>query len=267
MGLLMISLSIVFWIGVGTTSCSDNEEPPRKTFVLVAGAWQGAWTWKDVGNKLERAGQNVIVVELPGHGNDNTVPQNVSMNAYRDRTVSAIEKVEDKVILVGHSMAGMVVTAVAEKIPSRIEKVIYIGAFIPANDQAILDLIATDSESQLTPSIRPTEDQLLLDVVREKITDIFCQDGSVEVKKLVVDNFKPEPAIPFGDKVKVSSENFGKVSKHFIHTEFDKAIPYNFQKRMVSTAGSVTTHVVKTGHSPHLTHPNDITGLLLKIAF
>jgi pimeloyl-ACP methyl ester carboxylesterase len=267
-GLLTISLSFVFWVGVSTTSCSDdNEVPPPKTFVLVAGAWQGAWTWKDVKYKLEQAGQKVIVVELPGHGTDNTPPQNISLNAYRDHTVGVIEKVEERIILVGHSMAGMVVSAVAERIPSRIEKVIYIGAFIPANGQSILDLISTDTESQLTPSIRPTEDQLLLDVVREKITEIFCQDGSAAVKKQVVDNFRLEPAIPFADKLQLTGEGFGRVTKHFIHTELDKAIPYNFQKRMVSAAGPVTTHVIKTGHSPHLTHPHDIATLLIKIAF
>lgn len=265
-----INLLLVLFIVAGATSCDDyDDSTPRKTFVLVAGAWQGAWTWKDVKTNLERTGSKVLVVELPGHGDDKTPPQNASMDAYRDRTISVIEKVPEKVILVGHSMAGMVVSAVAEKIPTRLEKVIYVGAFFPGDGQSILDLIATDTESQLTPSIRPTEDQLQLDVVREKITDIFCQDASADVKKLAFEKFQLEPAIPFTNKLKLTNENFGKVNRHFIHTELDRAIPINFQKRMVesSSGGKVTSVILKSGHSPHLSNPNGLTELLLRAAY
>lgn len=264
-----ICLLMVLGIVLSSTSCDDNDGPPISpcNFVLVAGAWQGAWSWKEVKENLLKAGNNVFVVELPGHGDDNTPPKDASMDAYRDRTIGVIEKIPGKVILVGHSMAGMVVTAVSEKIPSKIEKVIYIGAFIPANGQSIIDLISTDTTSMLTPSIIPTEDQLQLDVKRDRIIDIFCQDGSAEVKKLIVDKFRLEPAIPFTNKLTLTNNGFGKVTKHFIHTEFDHAIPAKFQRRMVEAAGRVTTHSLETGHSPHLSHPDELTKLLLRIAF
>ena len=44
-------------------SCNHHNDLPKKTFVLVHGAWQGAWVWKDVKSDLERAGQAVVVVE------------------------------------------------------------------------------------------------------------------------------------------------------------------------------------------------------------
>lgn len=235
---VMINVVMLICIALTSTSCSSDEDArPSRTFVLIAGSWQGAWVWKDVKFQLEKAGQKVIIVELPAHGKDNTPPQNVSMDIYRDKAIEVINTTPGKVVLVGHSMAGVVISAVSEKIPTKIEKLIYLGAILPANGQSLLDLASTDTEALLGPSIIPLEDQLLLDVIHDKIIEIFCQDGTPQVKQALLDNFKLEPAIPFADKVTLSAERFGKVPKTFIHTELDHAIGLKLQKRMVGSRG------------------------------
>ncbi|WP_332369839.1 alpha/beta hydrolase [Spirosoma telluris] len=119
-------------------SCHKNDAvaPTTKTFVLVHGAWQAPYAWQSVKDQLVQQGQKVVVVELPGHGADNTSPATLSMDVYRDKVISAINALSENVILVGHSMGGMVVSAVAEKIPGRIDKLVYVGAFLPANGQS-----------------------------------------------------------------------------------------------------------------------------------
>ena len=139
-------------------ACSDKKSDPAappKTFVLVHGAWQAPYAWQFVKQRLEQQHQRVIVVELPGHGTDTTPPVTLTLNAYRDKVVAAIQAQPDNVILVGHSLGGMVVTAVAESIPARITKLVYIGAFLPANGQSLLALASTDSTSQLGPRSCP----------------------------------------------------------------------------------------------------------------
>nr|WP_067060381.1 alpha/beta fold hydrolase [Mucilaginibacter sp. L294] len=249
-------------------SCSkddNNNGKAVKTFVLIHGAWQGAWVWQDVKSGLEKAGQKVIVVELPAHGDDQTSPAKVNLHVYRDEVISAIDKISGKVILVGHSMGGMVITSVAEAIPDKIEKLVYIGAFLPANGQSLGDLAATDAQSLLGPNLIPSADQLTLDIKREQVVNIFCQDGSDAVKARVNAKFRVEPAIPFGNKVTLTAANFGKVDKYYIHTLQDHAVGIELQYRMVKAAGITKTVGLNSGHCPFLSMPDKVISSLLNI--
>ncbi|HEY5390880.1 MAG TPA: alpha/beta hydrolase, partial [Hanamia sp.] len=55
-----------------SAGCSKNQTLSSNTFVLVHGSWQAPYVWNTVKSELEKAGQKVIVVELPAHGNDFT---------------------------------------------------------------------------------------------------------------------------------------------------------------------------------------------------
>lgn len=258
--LAFISMSLFF-----ASSCRKNETTP-KTFVLVHGAWQAPYVWQSVKAKLEQQGQKVVVVELPAHGGDNTAPQNVSITVYRDKVIEAINQESGKVILVGHSMGGVVVTAVAESIPSKIEKLIYIGAFVPANGQSLQDLALTDAQSMLGPNLIPSSDQLTLDVVSANMINIFCQDCDAATQASVISNFRVEPAIPFTNAVTVTSANYGAVNKSYIHTQLDHAIGMDLQNRMITAAGISQVYSISTGHSPFLSKPDSVTTLFMQIA-
>lgn len=248
-------------------SCkNDHELIPSKTFVLIAGAWQGAWAWDEIKGQLEKAGQSVIVVELPAHGDDSTSPAQVSIDVYRDKVIAAMGKAKRPVTLVGHSMAGMVISAVAEKIPSQIEKLIYIAAYVPANGQSLLELATSDQQSLLPPALHPSEDGLTLDVAHDQITNIFVQDGSTRVKQLLLRKFRVEPAIPFTNQVMLTTGNFGSVNKYYIKTLQDHVIGPELQNRMIAAASITQVYSLDSGHSPSLSQPQAVTALLLKIA-
>lgn len=248
-------------------SCSHGEDTaPKKTFVLVHGAWQASWVWDKVKSQLEQKGQHVLVVELPAHGDDQTSPATVSIDAYRDKVIEAMNKVQGKVILVGHSMGGMVVSAVAEKIPGSIEKLIFIGAFVPADGQSLLDLATTDHQSQLGASLIPSADQLTLDVKHENIISIFCADAAQADQDLMLQKYRVEPAIPFTNKAQLTPTGFGRVDKYYIHTLQDHAIGMDLQNQMVTAAGITKTYSINSSHSPFLSQPDEVTKLLLTIA-
>lgn len=249
------------------SSCAkDDGKPKTNTYVLVHGAWQAPYVWDAVRADLEQKGNKVIVVELPGHGTDTTPTYTLSLDVYRDKVIAEISKVSEKVIMVGHSMGGMVVTSVAEKIPSKINKLVYIGAFLPASGQALGELAMSDPGSQLGPQISQSADKLTLEVTREKLTYLFINDGTQADKDRVLSNYRSEPAIPFGDKVTLTSGNFGSVEKVYIKTLQDIVISPTFQDRMIAAAGIKTVYNINTSHSPFLAQPHTVSDLLLKIA-
>ncbi|HEY8920710.1 MAG TPA: alpha/beta fold hydrolase [Chitinophaga sp.] len=247
-------------------SCTNNDEDIKaSTYVLVHGAWQAPYVWDAVRTDLESKGNHVIVVELPGHGADTTPAYAVSMDVYRDKVIDAMAKADGKVILVGHSLGGMVVTNVAEKAPAKISKLVYIGAFVPASGQALGELANTDPGSRLGPSLAQSADKLTLDVNRDSLTYLFINDGTQADKDKVIANYRAEPAIPFGNKVTLTNENFGSVEKVYIKTLQDIVISPAFQDKMLTAAGIKTVYTVNTSHSPFLAQPHEVAKLLLTI--
>jgi pimeloyl-ACP methyl ester carboxylesterase len=222
--------------------------------------------WDAVRSDLESKGNKVIVIELPGHGADHTPTHTLSLDVYRDKVVDAISKTDGKVVLVGHSMGGMVVTSVAEKIPSKISKLVYIGAFLPASGQSIGELAATDADSKLGPQLVESADHLTLDVKRDSLAYLFIGDGSQATKDQVLAHYRAEPAIPFGNKVTLTHENFGSVEKAYIKTMQDIVISPGLQDRMITAANIKAVYPVNSSHSPFLSQPHVISDLLIKIA-
>jgi pimeloyl-ACP methyl ester carboxylesterase len=263
--LSLLSAAFAMTAFASCTKADDSEIINRQTYVLVHGAWQAPYVWDEVRSDLLRKGNNVIVVELPGHGADNTPTYQLSLDAYRDKVIESISKVNGKVILVGHSMAGMVVSAVAENVPSKISKLVYIGAFLPASGQSLGELAQSDPDSELGPSLVESADHLTMDVKRENLTKLFINDGSEAAKNKVLENYRAEPAIPLGNKVTLTTAGFGSVEKVYIKTLQDIVISPNLQNRMIAAAGITKTFEVNTSHSPFLSQPHAVSDLLLKI--
>lgn len=248
------------------SKADDGEIVNLKTYVLVHGAWQAPYVWDGVRQDLTEKGHQVIVVELPGHGADHTPPYQLSLDVYRDKVIEAISKAKGEVILVGHSMAGMVVSAVAEKVPNRISKVVYIGAFLPTSGQSLGELAQSDPDSQLGRSLIESPDHLTIDVNRENLTRLFIADGSQAAKDKVVTYYRPEPAIPLGNTVTLTPSGFGSVQKVYIKTLQDIVISPKLQDRMIAAAGITQVYEIGSSHSPFLSQPHAISDLLLKIS-
>jgi pimeloyl-ACP methyl ester carboxylesterase len=255
------------------SSCSkknDEVKPVAKNYVLVHGAWQAPYVWDAVKAKLINEGNNVTVVELPGHGSDNTVPSTLTLNTYRDKVLDAMSKINGKVILVGHSLGGMIISAVAEQNPSKIEKLVYLAAYLPSSGQSLLALAGTDAGSALGDSVNkvPILTQNAngtLDVLHDQIVNIFIQDGSAQIQNLVLQNYRPEPAIPFTNPVTLTAANFGSVEKVYIKTLQDHVVSPALQNRMIATAGVKTVYQLNTSHSAFLAKPDSVAILLTKI--
>lgn len=256
-------------VSMGIFSCkkSDSGTVPPKTFVLVHGAWQAPFVWDSVKAELIKAGQNVVVVQLPGHGTDQTNPGVITMDSYRDQIVSAINSVSGKVILVGHSLSGFAITAAEEQIPNRIDKLVFLAGYIPSSGKYPLSLAMTDNQTHVIPGNPLIVDSVhgVLDFVRDSIAPIFCPDASATAKAKVVANFRPDPVIPFMQTV-TTTANFENADKYYIHTMQDEVIGIDLQKRMVQTAGITKVYSLNTSHSPFLSKPDSVTTTLLNIA-
>lgn len=238
------------------------------TLVLVHGAFAGKYAWDLVVPKLAAAGKKVLTLDLPGHGEDHTPPQEVSFESYITTVVNVIEAQEGKVVLVGHSMGGVVITAVAEKIPNKIEKLVYLSAYVPKNGQNLQELAEHDAESLIGRNLKFTPDYAG-GYLPDDITEIvFAGDCSDDIKKLVVEKSQSrlEPLAAFQVPVQITDANFGAVDKYYIETLQDVGVGNTLQKQMVADNSTFKqVFSIDSGHSAYFAKPDELVQILLAL--
>ncbi|HXU74810.1 MAG TPA: alpha/beta hydrolase family protein [Polyangia bacterium] len=113
------------------------------TFVLVHGAGTGGWLWRRVRSLLARAGHEVFTPTLTGLGERaHLARRDVGLGTHIDDIVGVLDYEElHDVILVGFSYAGMIIPAVADRLPGRVRRLIYLEAVVPQSGTAMLDVM------------------------------------------------------------------------------------------------------------------------------
>ncbi|MEH7686287.1 alpha/beta fold hydrolase [Bacillus safensis] len=230
------------------------------TFLFVHGAFQGGWCWDQITPALQQKGHKVVAIDLPGSGEDVTPPQDVSLKSYVKKVVSTIEKIDQPVILVGHSMSGMVISQAAEEIPEKIKKLVYVCAFVPENGQAVSDIASGGPKATLN------EKDQTLTLIKEFIADDMLNESSEEDLRLFKRNIRPQPVQPFEDKVSLTNIRFGHVPSVYIETTKDRSIPIDLQRQMYATRSFERIYTLDADHFPFYSRKKEFVECLVDIA-
>ncbi|WP_232698242.1 alpha/beta fold hydrolase [Brevibacillus daliensis] len=231
------------------------------TFVLVHGAWHGEWCWDKIVPLLQDAGHRVLTFDLPGHGKDKTPPSEVTLKNYTDHLCSILDNESERVILVGHSMGGIVITQTAEYRPEKIQLLVYLCAFLPENEQTLLQILENDKKES-PPAVVLSEDKTNLELKDDLIKDAFygeCSESDIfEAKgKLCV-----QPLLPFITPVRITEDHFEKVPRVYIETLKDNAISVICQREMYTKTPCRQIITLDTDHSPFFSQPEVLSSHL-----
>jgi pimeloyl-ACP methyl ester carboxylesterase len=141
-----------------------TEVIAMRTFVLVHPAWFGGWCWRKVIPLLRAAGHLVHTPTLTGLGEraHQATPQ-VTLGTNIDDVVNVLFYEDlDHVILVGNSSSGAVITGVADRVSDRIDRLVYLDAFVPRDGQSVVDLIPPDRRRAMQELVQSEGDGWLL---------------------------------------------------------------------------------------------------------
>ncbi|MGP8298378.1 alpha/beta fold hydrolase [Streptomyces inhibens] len=125
------------------------------TFVLVPGAWLGAWAWEDTARALRERGHAALPVTLTGLGerSDVATPE-VGLDTHIDDiTAFVMEQDLRDVTLVAHSYAAVPVTGAAGRLGPRLERVVYLDSAPFAEGTRLLDVMPEDVVDQLCEQV------------------------------------------------------------------------------------------------------------------
>ena len=109
-------------------------------FVLVHGAFCGAWIWEPLLKRLKAASHAAVAFDLPGLGDDGTQAREVTLDSCATRLCEVLAASPEPAFVVGNSMGGLIATQAAALCPPRVAALVYVAAFLPKNGQSLLDL-------------------------------------------------------------------------------------------------------------------------------
>jgi pimeloyl-ACP methyl ester carboxylesterase len=111
------------------------------TFILVHGAWHGGWCYKRVAERLRAEGHVVYTPTNTGLGErSHLYHRDINLDTHITDILNVIRWEElDDFVLVGHSSGGMIITGVADRIPEKVRRLVYLDAFVPEDGKCQMD--------------------------------------------------------------------------------------------------------------------------------
>ncbi|MFC0573608.1 alpha/beta fold hydrolase [Paraburkholderia solisilvae] len=279
----------------------------KPSFLLIHGAWHGAATWRHLIPLLEAHGHIVRAYDLPGAGANAKAPAaslrqphdaaalatEPSPNAgvtQADRTQAAIGWIEDMhrqtglpVVLVGHSMGGLTVTAVAESRPELVSAAVYLSAYMlppgelpgavrrhPTMSGSLIGALAIgDPQKTGAARIDPhNPDPAYRDLVKRAF---YGQIDDAMLDENLAHMHCDEPLTVLTAPSPMTRERFGSVPRHYFRALNDESVLPAAQERMIAAVddamGNRTmVHTLPSSHSPHVTHPAELAEQLSALA-
>src|SRR5208282_1987226 len=193
------------------------------TFVLVHAAWHDGAAWQATASHLEKNGHKAFAPTMAGHGKG--VNKNVN---HAQCTASIVDYIVEKdlkdFVLVGHSFGGTVISKVAEAIPERIRRLVYLNAFVLRDGKSLTDEVPPETAAIFAQMARESADNTVMlpfPVWREQ----FISDADLGLALESYALLSPEPFPPLCDKLELKKFYALTTPRSFINCTEDTALP------------------------------------------
>ena len=254
----------------GETSAGRNGEAyvVMATYVLVHGAWHGAWCWRKVTPLLEAAGHAVVAPTLSGVGElAHLATPDLGTEDHVDDVVNALEAGDLRnAVLVGHSYGGIVIGAAAHRVPERVGHLVYLDALVPKDNASAAD-VAVPAWIQLA-QVQANEDGNGWLVPPPDVEDPFGITDPADAE-WVRANLTPQPLKTWADRVRLTDPRAEAIPKTYIRCPLRKHPGPDTLSRHAETARRSPAwryRELASDHDSLITHPRELADLLLEAA-
>jgi pimeloyl-ACP methyl ester carboxylesterase len=241
-------------------------------FLLVHGAWHGGWCWRRVIQALTGAGHRAHAVTLTGVGERaHLMSPAITLETHITDVSNAIEAEElDDAVLAVHSYAGMIGTAIADRMPGRLRHLVYVDAVVPkpgeswSSTQPVATREARFAAAQASPDYSfPPPDP-----------SVYGLAGADH--QWVKRRQTPHPGHTYAAALDFDVKRVASVPRTFVScvqpalATIDAIRPRMVDPQFWDSAwqagGGARVVELKTGHDPMISAPQDLTRILLECA-
>ncbi len=226
-------------------------------FVLVHGSFHGPWCWAKFAARLRANGHTVSVPDLAEAG------PTPNLRSYAALVAAAIAAADEKVILVGHSMGGLVITQAAELAPQHIAQLVYVTGLLLRHGETLQSFLAAhadlDVDDLVLKNMQVSEDGATATFPAAAASAIFYNRCTAEDAAWAASQLRPQPTAVYATPLAITAEKFGALPRAYALCQHDEAVPMPYQTQMLANTPCATTWYLRADHSPFL---SDIDGLL-----
>lgn len=218
------------------------------TFVLLHGAGVGAWVWDKV---MAEMSATSLALDVPGR-RPGVTPEECASDLVAELDRRGVEGV----VLVAHSLAGVLVPAMAQRLKMRLHRCIYVSGVVPPNGRAFVDAFPLVNRLVLRSLFRFNPDGLRPSpkMIRKEL----CNDLDAEMTAEVVSKYAAEfPGLyltPVGELPMLHTT--------YIRLLNDQSVTPALQNRMIARLGSPRVRELNAGHLAMLSMPFELAAML-----
>jgi len=239
-------------------------------FLLVHGAWHGAWCWRRVSEALVRAGHRAHAVTLTGVGErSHLLNPSIDLETHIADVIAALEAEElaDAVLAV-HSYAGMLGTAVADRLPGRLRHLVYVDAVVPKPGESWSSTHASATRSARLAAAAASPDRSF--PAPDPVVFGLSEADHAWVQRRQT----PHPGGTYEAPLRFDPQRVARVPRTFVNcvrpalATIDAIRPRVTDPRFWDGAWLPGSRVVtlETGHDPMISAPKALTRVLLDCA-
>jgi pimeloyl-ACP methyl ester carboxylesterase len=231
------------------------------TFVLVHGGGFSGSCWDEIVPLLNGA---VRAVDLPGRGDN---PGDLATLTVSDFVASVVGEIVrgdlSDVTLVGHSMAGVTLPGIAEEIPDRIRRLVFVSCAVPSHGASIGEILGSFSPSaaviadQLGNGVVTSEGALHPDLARV----MFCNDMDDKQVASTLARMGPECISVMSEPADLTGLRH-PIPRTFVRLTHDAIVSFETQNRMIENLGGAEVVDLDSGHMAMISRPADLARIL-----
>lgn len=235
------------------------------TFVLVHGGGHGGWCWQPTARRLRAEDHEVYTPTLTGFGERSHLDvSSVTFETFVE-DVANVLRFEDlsDVVLVGHSMGGVLIPRVAEVVPERLRRVVWLAAVVTEDGESLIEAVLPSPWIARAVTLGPdgtahTDPDLILEAA--------IQDGTPAQRRFVRDRHLPYPPHALVEPGRLSAFLSLRIPTGYIVAADDRTIEppvaRGFSRRL---PGCVVTEVPGS-HDCMITRPDEVAAALVDMA-
>ncbi len=237
-------------------------------FVLVHGAFGGAWCWEPVIPALEAAGHTAEALDLPGGGDDRTPVEEITLESCARRLREVLDSRSEDAVVVAHSMGGVVATQAAGSDPDRIASLIFVAAFMPSNGQSLVDLtrLPEGADDMIQAHTVVEGDPPVATLGDEAAAAAIYNCCTPDEQAWALPRRRPQAVAAFATPVRVDESALVAIPRSYVLTEQDRSIPPALQRRMIREHPCERVIELDADHAPYLSATDELVAALLELA-
>lgn len=212
------------------------------TFLLVPGACHGGWWYEPLARRLEKDGHVAIPITLTGLEDEPQLDQLITLASHIDEVVAEVP-VAGPVALIGHSYAGSLITAVADRLPERIAAMLYLDAFLPEDGDSCWSMTNDEQRGWFVRGCAAT-------------------GYGIDPLPFFADRARPHPVSTVLQAVALTGD-WRRVSvRHYVAAQWPGESPFALSVRRAEADAGIVTHYWDVRHNVLADGPDRVLELL-----